>query len=598
LAGFPRLVQNGAGRAALAVVAFYVVLATTYSVVNPPWEAPDEVAHFDFITTLLRTRALPVQHPGDLTEAQQTPLYYLIAAIVALPANVDDPTGAWRSNQLFMWTGLGGQQKNAGIHGSDDTFPFQGQGLAMHLDRLTSIVLGLLTVVLTISIGWEVFPTDRRIGVLAGALVAFNPEFLFITSAINNDNLLAMASTGAWWQGVRAIQRPQQTRQWAYLGVWTSAAILAKPSGVVVGIIVALVLIIVSIRRWSVGTFVRGAVVVGAIVAATTLWWFVRNLTLYGDPTGWSIFSKNYASDLRPEPLKLSDVGDFFTSEFHSFWGVFGWMNIFPPAWFYPLVGALCVLGFLGFCFFCVRRLGALSSYQKVAIALLCAEFVAQELYLLEMIVHWDSSAFQGRYLFPAIAPAMLILSIGVLALLPKRLVTIGMTGLALGLVALATYMAFWVIQPVYRVVPLPKSSLWFAPNRTNDVFGDTFALRNYAVQSDGDPSRLRVTLYWQALRRPDFDYSVFVHLIDGQGRIVAQKDQGPGASANYPPTAWLSGDIVADKHILDLPAQTPPGTYRLRVGVYNWATGQQLPISAPDQPPATYVLLGEEVKR
>jgi hypothetical protein len=90
----------------------------------------------------------------------------------------------------------------------------------------------------------------------------------------------------------------------------------------------------------------------------------------------------------------------------------------------------------------------------------------------------------------------------------------------------------------------------------------------------------------------------VFVHLIDGQGRIVAQKDQGPGASASYPPTSWLAGDIVADEHVLDVPAQTPPSTYRLRVGVYNWATGQQLPVDTPGQPSAPYVILGEEVRR
>src|SRR5262249_31241246 len=208
-----------------------------------------------------------------------------------------------------------------GLHGSDDTFPFEGQGLAMHLARLTSIALGALTVILTIATGWEVFPEDRRIGVLAGALVAFNPEFLFITSAVNNDNLLTMASTGALWQSVRAIRQPFSTRRWLYLGAWSSAAILAKPSGVVVLGLVVLTLAVLCIWQASAVSFVRGAGLVGAVVAATTVWWFVRNQLLYGDLSGWSIFAKNYAKDLRPDPIKLADVGAFFTSEFHSFWG-------------------------------------------------------------------------------------------------------------------------------------------------------------------------------------------------------------------------------------------------------------------------------------
>jgi 4-amino-4-deoxy-L-arabinose transferase-like glycosyltransferase len=591
------LSRTAAGHAALAVVAAYLVLAVTYSVVNPPWEAPDEIAHYEFITTLLRTHALPIQQLGSRDEAQQTPLYYLIAAVVLLPTSVDDPTGAFQLNPRFMW-GQSGQEPSSALHGSAETFPYQGQALAVHLARWTSVLLGMLTVVLTIAIGWEVFPGNRRIGVLAGALVGLNPEFLFISGAVNNDNLLTLASTGTWWQTLRAIRQPKQIRQWIFVGLWTSAAVLAKPNGVVVGIVVALALAIVAVRQSSIATFLRGAAIVGGIAAASTLWWFARNQELYGDPMGWSIFTKNYALDLRPDPLKLSDVGAFFTSEFHSFWGVFGWMNVFPPGWYYPVVGALCVLGFLGFLLFGWRCFGALAWFQQSAIALLVAALVVQELYLLAMIVRWDSSAFQGRYFFPAIAPAMLVVSIGVLTVLPKRLAPLGVSALGLGFAVLATFLALRVIEPVYRVVPLPKSSLWLAPHRTDDVFGDTFALRNYVVQSDPSGARLWVTLYWQALATPDFDYSAFVHLIDDQDRIVAQQDQGPGAATGYPPTSWLVGDIVADQHVLGLPTKLSSGHHRLRVGVYNWKTGQQLPAAADGKPLGTYVILDQEITR
>jgi hypothetical protein len=130
-------------RAALAIVAAFGVLACTYSVVNPPWESPDEVGHFEFITILLTKHILPVQQLGDLGEAQQTPLYYLLAAIVASPADLNDPTGAFQSNAQFMWSGRGGQEINAGLHGSAETFPFHGVALAMHLARLTSVLLGV-----------------------------------------------------------------------------------------------------------------------------------------------------------------------------------------------------------------------------------------------------------------------------------------------------------------------------------------------------------------------------------------------------------------------------------------------------------------------
>ena len=69
-----------------ALILAFLILAGVYSFITPLYESPDEVGHFSFITHLLTSRSLPVQRVGALGEAHQPPLYYLIAALAAMPA--------------------------------------------------------------------------------------------------------------------------------------------------------------------------------------------------------------------------------------------------------------------------------------------------------------------------------------------------------------------------------------------------------------------------------------------------------------------------------------------------------------------------------
>ena len=124
---------------------------------------------------------------------------------------------------------------------------------------------------------------------------------------------------------------------------------------------------------------------------------------------------------------------------------------------------------------------------------------------------------------------------------------------------------------------PLPPWNAWFVPNRTRYTFGDSFLLRGYQAQQPSMDS-LSVVLYWQARGQPKLDYSVFVHAVDETGAIIAQKDHTPGSHLGYPPTEWRDGDLIYDEHLLQFPSGAK-GPMRIRVGVYDWRTGQRLPV-------------------
>jgi hypothetical protein len=584
-------------RLSLVLLSVFVLLAGMYSLVVPSWEAPDEVGHFAYIAHLLKTRTLPVQHPGETGEAHQPPLYYLAAALAVLPANLHDPSGAFRLNPRFVWADQGGNDVNISQHNSDETFPFQGQALALHLARGVSVLMGAVTVALVMGIGWAVFPSQPAIGLLAAALIAFNPQFLFFSSTVSNDNLLVMAATGAWWQLLRAMKRPEQGRQWIYVSIWVALAVCAESSGFVVALVAGLVLLACAVRRRSAGLFVRGAAALVLTLVLLTGWWFVRNQVLYGDPLGWSVYDQVYGDDFRQISFKLVELKDFFYVQFRSFWGVFGWMNVPSPAWFYIAFLVLVVLSFLSLAFAVRRWRREWSDFQRAALAVLGLAIVVQEAFMLWVITRYNASFYQGRYLFPVIGPLMVLMSLGIVNLLPQRHARTLATGLVIVLASLALVVPFHVIRPAYAIVPLPKWRLWFVPNKTQFVFGDLFELKGYKVDAEADGLQVRLTLYWQALQPSDFDYSVFVHLVDSSDQMVAQKDQGPGQDQGYPPTAWWPGDIIADEHVIQLPAQLPAGTYRFRVGVYNWATGEQLRVSTNGQQAGSFVILDQVLR-
>ena len=91
------------------------------------------------------------------------------------------------------------------------------------------------------------------------------------------------------------------------------------------------------------------------------------------------------------------------------------------------------------------------------------------------------------------------------------------------------------------------------------------------------DPgATVNLRLVWRADAPPAADYTIFAHLLDATGQIVAQHDRAPEGGF-YPTSQWDVGESVADIYPLTLPETLAPGAYRLVVGLYDPATGQRL---------------------
>ncbi len=565
----------------------FMVLAGLYSVITPAYEAPDEPGHFAYALHLRMTGALPVQQRGSLGQSHQPPLYYAIAALVSLPADVADDTGAFRSNPNFKWPGKG-NRVNVALHSTAETFPYAGQALALHLMRALSVVMGALTVALVIAIGRRLLPLRPDLYLFAAALIVVNPQFLFVNSAVTNDSLLTLAVTGIWWQTLRTYDKPKQTRQWVYLGLWISAAALAKFNGIFYGVVAGVLLVVLLARRRTWRSLMLGSLATSIVVVALSGWWYVRNQMLYGDLFGWTVYQTIGFNDVRRHPLSLNDPTRFVNVQLNtvadfiqSFTGRFGWMNVRMPAWFYNgaqvLIG-VALVGLLVVLLIRARRLAI--GARRIVVTLIIFALVAQLALLMNVLAVCSAGCSQGRYLFPVLGPLMLLISIGLLGWWPRRaapIVASVVTGIML---IVSVWVPFGVIAPRYATPALPKTALWGVQHRTDFVFGQRIALRGYDLWIDSSTRQVRLTLYWQALKMIDQDYSAFVHALNPVGQIYAQADGVPGFDQHYPPTAWFAQDLIADVRAVVLPVGG-----RLRIGLYNWQTGERLSMTQNDQP-------------
>ncbi len=146
----------------------------------------------------------------------------------------------------------------------------------------------------------------------------------------------------------------------------------------------------------------------------------------------------------------------------------------------------------------------------------------------------------------------------------------------------------------IARVRVVPERANVAQPARATDLqFGDGVALEGYDAVRRGDANlqTLDVTLYWRRVGPLSEDWTVFVHLLDEVGNLVAQDDQQP-AGGYYPTSFWDLNERVVDAHSLVLPADLPPGSYQVHVGLYLLGSEERLPVTG-EASQGNYALLG-----
>ena len=592
------------------ILATFIALSATYSVVTPIFEASDELWHYPFVKHLADGNGLPVQDASIdqpwRQEGSQPPLYYALSALATFWIDTDDayegdPPLLWDNPHVDNGVLTADGNTNLVVHSQQETFPWRGAALAVHLIRFLSVLMGAATVLLTYLIALEIFPGRKSLALGAAAVNAFTPMFLFISGAINNDNLVVPLCSLALLLMVKISNSkyPISNRKWVLdirywvLGFVLGLAALTKESAL--GLF-PLALLAVAVGIWyqhrNAPLTKRLGLVIGhwslVILPALAVsgWWYWRNWRLYGDPLGLNVFLDILGR--RHPPATLRQLWGERVGFAMSYWGLFGGVNVPMDAWAYRLLNLLAIVAALGVIIFLIRKLirDRLRPEAWIAVVLLIAWPSAVFVSLIRWALQTWSS--QGRLVFSAISAISILLFLGLSQLAPHRYAK-KLTCLVSGLMfVIAAITPFRYIAPAYAKPPLLSSGeIEHIPNRLDISFGGVVKLlgydlpisnTQYPITNNLKPGdALTITLYWQSLAQMNQDYSVFVHLLDETELIVAQRDMYPGQGL-YPTSLWSVGDAIANRYVLILPETAfAPNQTQLEVGLYNFASGERL---------------------
>ncbi len=134
--------------------------------------------------------------------------------------------------------------------------------------------------------------------------------------------------------------------------------------------------------------------------------------------------------------------------------------------------------------------------------------------------------------------------------------------------------------NPIKRaLVPeLPKEKV--RPAKFN--FDDQIELVGWYIDPPNPKpgTRIEISLYWKALKKPTRNWKIFVH-VDGSGsRIHGDHEPVEGL---YPPTNWNPGDIVRDVYTTDVKSEKASGRYTVWAGLYSGDTRAAVKVGDKD---------------
>ncbi|MFN8535567.1 MAG: glycosyltransferase family 39 protein [Dehalococcoidia bacterium] len=584
------------------ILAAFVAIGLVYLIATPPFEASDEIWHYPFVQYLQRGIGLPVQQPRPednlaRQEGGQPPLYYAIGAALTFWADGGPPGSGIEPNpHAMVGVPLTPGNKNLALHTANDRW--SGAGLAVLIIRFASLMMGAASIWLVHRLVLLCLPAAPNLALGAAAIAAFTPEFLFISAAVNNDNLMTLLGL-LGVERIRAAVVAPSPRRSALLGIVLGLAALTKLTGLGLLPLAAGALLWAAWRRRSVRWLMLHGVIAFGVAAGIAGWWYVRNVVLYGEPTGLSMFLRIVNTRNPPPPIWELVAGEIEGFRI-SFWALFGGVNIVadpPTYWFYDLVAVLALAGLV---VVAVRwlRAGSLRRYPGPPDPLTTTLVLFWTGIVTAGLLRWAQTtlASQGRLLYPAMAGIALLLALGLVGPFSPRLAgrAVGALGAVLATVALV--LPFRFILPAYAApTPLTAAEAAAVSPRLDIDFGPT--IRLLAAEVPPGPytvsSRVPVTLTWQALGPVDQNYSVFVHLFARDNRKVGWFDSYPGLGLR-PFQDWKVGEVYRDVFPVFIEYLTEgPVLLRVEAGVYDFESGERLSASIGGRSIGTSPVIG-----
>jgi hypothetical protein len=431
------------GVAAVAAIAFGN--AFVWSLVTPPFQAPDEAAHYAYVESIVERGKLPDTSPklgggGSYTLGLALAIEQTALGVVQNPA----ARPAWTKAEEQQWrsadSALGARRDDDGggyttvaayspLYYGVEALPYAaGEGIftRLWLMRLLSGLMIAGAAAFAFLFARESLPSVSWAAPVAGLAAAFEPMLGFIGGAVNNDALLILLATAELYLLARALRRGLDVRLAVAIGAVLAVGIVAKPNMLALVPAAMLALAWLLWRDRARGTEPAALLRLGgAAVGAAALILGVRyavfprqeaiGATLTQTPTGRSFSLNDFLTYtwqwyLPPLPFmedKFAGPPPAYDVFFKGFWANFGHLDTkFDPGVYRVLLAAsVAGVGLIAAALFQHRS----TARQWAPRALLAGLAVAGLALLINLrsylaLIQAELPFAQGRYLLPAIA--------------------------------------------------------------------------------------------------------------------------------------------------------------------------------------------------
>lgn len=550
------------------ILGAFVFLALGFSL-GPLFEGPDEAAHYNFIRYVQRHHALPDPAGDPYGQFHQAPLYYVLMQPMAIwfpDHDFDRSTLRQNPNHAYDIIRPGNDNKNLYLHIRDEAFPFQTPtARAVHVMRLVSVLMSTLTVWLVYLVTCFVWYDHPYRRLLTVSIVAFWPQFIYLSSVLNNDNLMFLLGTLSLLLMLQQQQNPTWRRA-AILGFILGAALLSKASMGLLALPIGIATVIDK-KLW------KYAVLTVALTLLIGGWWYVRNYLTYGDWFGFNAMFIAWPGQAVNADGSLDWIATLrrATYAYISVWARFGQGAVAVPTWIYRVFDGMLIIVLVGY----IARL--VLWWRKRDIS---RWRVRQNVFIVVFALVWIGSIIsassvatagnQGRYLFPGIAAWGMLIAFGIdtwFNWIPRAVAT-GIVTLFLMIVSASAL--FGGFYPAYQVLPVRDEiahPLGIRYEDTAELLG-----MSPAVPQGYPGETITVELYWRALQPASPTLQTYIHAVNGEQ--VLWRDSVPG-NGNRPAHDWQAGETWAERYAAKLPDTLAPGTqFILVAGLYDPATG------------------------
>ena len=520
----------------------YIGLSTVLIFRIPGFSAPNEDLHYEYIAMLRRNGRLPDPATSQRAdERHQPPVYYTTATIFTIPFQNTKLDTEYQKNPFYTSTLQG--NLNRFIHVSPSSAP------ELYVSRFVSLLFGIIGL---FAVYWGARLTlPLSVTLLIVSLVAFQPTYLQLSAAVNNDLPASAISAALIAYSTYLIQKKRGPKSYLLWGVIFAVAMLTKAS--VIFLIVALFVSCWTV--WREGQGGKTAVFCGVAGISTFLpiWitWLIFNQIRTQDALGLSAsmpVSALFTITLNDFIGLLPYMGEIF----RSYWldwspGVLG----YGPWWFYALWCGVLLIALLGWFRKTTRSLqptGVLRLHLFWVCALAGGFFAVKTL----MVRDFSFIVPEGRWLLPILPSLAWLAGAGLSRWIGDK--------------RQLRYLTYAALLPPISAVAL---IILFLPTRfpraekLNDMADIPHTVRpihltyNQEVKLLGFEADVLeigqaevVPIYWQAVQSPTADYTVSAQMLTYKDEIwqpISVQNSYPGSGLN-PTSGWQIGDVYRDQ--------------------------------------------------